>query len=145
MGLTFDETLPSMLVRDFGGHPLLIRQMCSFLNHKVPFDRPTEVSTIVYDKEIVNFTSDEHGFPKYARLVLEVLEKWYADEFFMLNLLASDDVGNSRRGWRNSRTPWITLLSTGLSSRAEKNMDSKVVALKQYLAKKNKYKKPLNK
>ena len=91
MGLLFDESVCSRLVEDFGGHPLLMRQMCSFLHKKVTSVRPFKINKTFYEKEKENFFSDEQGFIQYARLVLEVLENWYSEEFEMLKYLALGD------------------------------------------------------
>ena len=48
MGVKFDESLYQRLTDDYGGHPFLIRHVCSYLSQKK--SKPFEVSKTYYDK-----------------------------------------------------------------------------------------------
>ncbi len=92
MGILFEKNTISNLVDDFGGHPLLIRQMASFIHRNSQNMRPITISKHEYMEYKEHFYHDEAGFSQYAVMILQVLEDWYPDEYFMLLLLAQEDV-----------------------------------------------------
>ena len=47
MGLRFDEIIYGKLTEDFGGHPFLIRHVCSVINRISPAERPVIVDKIL--------------------------------------------------------------------------------------------------
>ena len=94
MGISFDKSTIARLVDDFGGHPLLIRQMASYIHRNIKNVRPIEISRHDYEVYKEKFYSDETGFSQYAIMILQVLEDWYRDEYYMLQLLAQDDIDN---------------------------------------------------
>ncbi|MBI6743293.1 AAA-like domain-containing protein, partial [Pseudomonas syringae] len=50
MGLSFDESVYSKLTEDFGGHPFLMRHVCSLISRQVKeFERPTEIGRDTYN------------------------------------------------------------------------------------------------
>jgi len=88
MGLNFDELIYSKLTEDLGGHPLLIRQLCSMIHRKCSGDRPISVGKALYrtaKKEFYSFASE------YFEMIVAVLERQYPDEYDMLALLANED------------------------------------------------------
>lgn len=91
MGLTFDESTCASLMEDFGGHPLLIRQMCSFIHQSIKEDRPHKIIKIEYDGYKNKYYEQNSNFSKYAEMVLSVLKNWYPDEYQMLEWLSVDD------------------------------------------------------
>lgn len=48
MGLNFDEEIYTKLTEDYGGHPFLIRHICSLINKDISLDRPCQVSKYEY-------------------------------------------------------------------------------------------------
>ncbi len=88
MGLEIDDYICSKLYEDFGGHPFLIRQICSQLNKKVSLARPTKIDKDLYTKtlkEFISFSSE------YLEMMIKVLGEWYPDEYDMLKFLANED------------------------------------------------------
>lgn len=141
MGLKFDDNVCSRLVIDFGGHPLLIRQMCSYIHRKVTDDRPFTVTKTYYDLKKENFYTDEQGFNKYVQMVLEVLGNWYKDELEMLTWLSIDDYETFKL-YANGIPEYITHLKQyGIIEKSGEDYSFKIEALKTYLSSKNKYKK----
>jgi len=88
MGIKFDEILYSKLTEDYGGHPFLIRHVCSIINKNSSQERPTIVSKLIYNSAKDIFKR-EHS--NYIEMILEVLKKFYSDEYKMLKFLALDD------------------------------------------------------
>ena len=140
MGLAFDERTISNLVSDFGGHPLLIRQMCSYMHRAIVERRPYTVNKTKYESLKSGFLSDESGFLKYAQMVLEVLYNWYPDEYQMLTWLSVGEV-NTFTGLSEVSPDYIVhLISYGVIEKAGNNYSFKMEVLKDYLSNKNQYK-----
>lgn len=91
MGITFDESVCVALNDDFGGHPLLIRQMCSYIHRSAEFERPHCLSKFEYEEYKRKYFDSDSTFYKYAEMVLNVLQDWYPDEYQMLEWLSIDD------------------------------------------------------
>lgn len=141
MGLKFDDNVCGKLVIDFGGHPLLIRQMCSYIHRKVTDNRPFTVTKTYYDLEKENFYTDEQGFNKYVHMVLEVLGNWYKDELQMLTWLSIDDYETFKE-YANGIPEYVTHLKQyGIIEMSGKDYSFKIEAIKKYLSSKNKYQK----
>ena len=141
MGIKFDDAVCGKLVEDFGGHPLLMRQMCSFTHKKLTEDRPFTVNKTFYDLDKERFLHDDEGFMKYAQMVLEVLENWYPDEFNMLTWLSIGEY-ETFKGLANVSPEYVThLLNYGIIQKSGDDYGFKIDALKLYLSNKNRYKK----
>ncbi len=85
MGLKFDESIFTLLANDLGGHPFLIRQMCSLLNSKASKLRPAKVDRALYSstkKEFAMVAAD------HLEMMIQVLRDHYADEHEMLRMLS---------------------------------------------------------
>ena len=68
MGIKFDETIYSKLTEDYGGHPFLVRRVCSMIAQNYP-NRPVTIDRIKYQaiRDKFNRESD------YFKMLLEVL------------------------------------------------------------------------
>lgn len=141
MGITFDESVCSCLVEDFGGHPLLIRQMCSFMHEKFKGERPHRVVKVEYEDLKQHFYTAESGFSKYAEMVLKVLNDWYNDEYQMLEWLSLDDF-ETFEGLAKLSPRYIEhLLRYGIIGVYNDKYYFKIEALKVFLQQRNRYKK----
>ncbi len=89
MGLKFVETIYGKLTEDFGGHPFLIRQVCSLINKISSSQRPVIVDRAIYDKAKDLFNREHAG---YVEMILNVLRDFYNDEYEMLAYLAQGDL-----------------------------------------------------
>ncbi|HCA57489.1 MAG TPA: hypothetical protein DEP46_05820 [Blastocatellia bacterium] len=139
MGLVFDGTVCAKLVEDFGGHPLLMRQMASVIHNSVSGSRPFDVTSKFYDKARLRFADDEHGFVKYAGMVLEVLSNWYPEELEMLKLLAVGDI-QSFRDLAADLPEFVShLINYGIIERHDGDYFFKIDLLRTYLANRSKY------
>lgn len=139
MGLKFDEATCAELVEDFGGHPLLMRQMCSHANRAISEMRPVTVNKTQYEHLKQDFYNDQNGFTKYAQMVLEVLDSWYPDEFQMLTWLSIGEL-ETFKGLAELSPEYVThLINYGIIEKSNKNYGFKIEALKSYLSNKNRY------
>ncbi len=139
MGVKFDETIYYRLTEDFGGHPFLIRHVCSNINLFAPAgNRPITIDRITYEEAKNNFNLKSSG---YFEMMLGILQDYYPDEFSMLEYLAlGDDVFFDHFA---QISPDYTnhLIGYGIISKINNNYDFKIDSIKDYLLEKNKYKK----
>lgn len=142
MGLIFKPEVIAMLVSDFGGHPLLIRQMCSYMHKHVDSTRPVTIDKFLYHKNKEAFYTSDSGFIRYARMILEVLETWYSEEYSLLVNLAVGNTGEFEEYAKEVPEYVSHLLHYGI---VEKGNDDiyhfKIEALQRVLANDNRYKK----
>jgi hypothetical protein len=89
MGLTFDNEIYTYLTDDYGGHPFLIRDICSYLTKKAPPERPFNISKHMY---IEHKNALDLRLHDYLRLILDVLKTWYSIEYELLAYLAAGDL-----------------------------------------------------
>lgn len=85
MGLSFDEEIFARLTDDYGGHPFLIRHICSLINSEAGVIRPYAVTKYEYSERKEEY---DKQISKYISLILNILEKWYPEEYNLLELLA---------------------------------------------------------
>lgn len=89
MGMTFSSDALAFLADQYGGHPLLTRMACSFTNaslDRAQRVRPTEVTRedLERDRE-----ARDSELTFYCRHVVSELQRFYPDEYEMLEMLAS--------------------------------------------------------
>jgi hypothetical protein len=89
MGLRFDPLIYSKLTEDFGGHPFLIRQMCSLINQRASQIRPVQIDKALYAQVKKEFHNSSR---EYLEMMVHVLRDWYPDEYSMLQFLAQGDM-----------------------------------------------------
>ena len=87
MGLVFDEEIFAKLTENYGGHPFLIRHVCSLINKDASSTRPCTISKYEYDAKKVEY---DKKIVHYVEMVLSVLKSWYNDEYLLLEVLAID-------------------------------------------------------
>lgn len=138
MGLHFDEIVYSKLQEDFGGHPFLIRHVCSIINELAPTERPSRIDKTLYQSAKVLFIE---RYSKYIEMIVTVLKEYYELEFDMLTYLAIDDTTTFKNLAEEFPDLTSHLLGYNVIDRSRDNYFFKIEAIKQYLSNKNKYKK----
>lgn len=138
MGLKFDDIVCANLTQDFGGHPFLIRQVCSTIHEKIGISRPKEVTKIEYEKFKPDFILSKGN--TYSKMVLEVLERFYPDEHHMLEILSSGDKNTFLELAEGAPEYTAHLINYGILKKSSGDYAFEVDILKTYLSSKNKYK-----
>lgn len=142
MGLKFDETVYAKLTEDFGGHPFLIRHVCSLLSKEIDnLDRPVRVDRILYQNAKNKFIQNHSN---YLDMILGVLKGFYPDEFEMLTMLASGDQVTFNEFAELHHSFTEHLLGYGLIQKNIYGYDFKIDSIQAYLIQQNKYKKLSN-
>lgn len=136
MGLKFDEIIYGKLTDDFGGHPYLIRHVCSVINRITPPTRPTQIDKNIYEQAKNIFIRD---YTSYIEMILEVLSRFYNEEHEMLVYLANGDM----KIFNDLSDLWPAftnhLIGYGIIQKVNNSFSFKVECVKEYLAQKQKY------
>ena len=141
MGLNFDDTIYGRLRDDFGGHPYLIRHVCSIANEFANKTRPTTIDKTHYEKAKLVFAQ---RYGNYLEMVLEVLVQFYPEEYDMLNYLALDDIDTFKDLANLSPDLISHLKGYNLIDENDGNYFFKIETIKEHLKNKKKYKAKLN-
>lgn len=137
MGLRFDEILYRKLTEDFGGHPYLIRHVCSVINNLSAGERPVKVDKTTYENGKRIFMRD---YGHFLDMILNVLKDFFNDEYEMLLLLARGDIKTFRE--LSAMTPLLTshLLGYGILEENEGNFSFRIESIQDHLRTKEKFK-----
>lgn len=136
MGLKFDELVYSKLTEDFGGHPFLIRQMCSIINSLCSDNRPAIVDKPLYEHAKTQFLI---GSKHYVEMIVQVLHEWYPDEYDMLVLLANRDFSIFSELTKESNYYTNHLIGYGLVSASNNGYAFNIECVRDYLIERHKY------
>lgn len=128
MGISFEEGVYTRLVEDYGGHPFLIRRVCSKIAQMNP-DRP-----VVIDRTKYTVAKNEFNLENsYFTMILEVLTQFYAEEFEMLKFLALGDMETFNFFISEDPSMVNHLVGYGLIRNIDEKHDFKLDAIKEYL------------
>ena len=128
IGIKFDEPIYSKLVEDYGGHPFLIRRVCSKIAQMNQI-RPVTVDRLKYIEAKNAFNLEN----SYFDMILQVLKQFYTDEYEMLKLLACGDMNSFKYFVNEDRSMVNHLIGYGLISQNDDNYDFKIDAIKEYI------------
>jgi hypothetical protein len=137
MGLRFSEIIYAKLTEDYGGHPFLIRHVCSVINRITSGERPTDVNKTIYEQAKYLFNV-EYG--NFIQMILNVLQHYYPDEYSMLEYLALGETDRFRNLIRDYPNYVNHLLGYGIIDRYGENYEFQIESVKSYLVDKGKYK-----
>lgn len=88
MGLDFDKEIFTFFTDDYGGHPFLIRQICSKIHQNIQKARPQRVTKFYYKENLDEYNK---SLIDYVEVIVDVLKKWYPTEYELLEALALED------------------------------------------------------
>lgn len=128
MGIKFDEGIFTRLVEDYGGHPFLIRRVCSKIAQRNA-ERPVTIDRLKYAIARDEFNLENN----YFDMILQVLKQFYPDEYEMLKYLALEDYKTFEYFVREDRSLVNHLIGYGLISESEEQYDFKIDAIKEYI------------
>ena len=128
MGIKFDEIIYARLTEDYGGHPFLIRRVCSMIAQNYP-ERPVVIDRVKYAtiRDRFNRESD------YFKMLLEVLIQFYDTEYEMLKYLALGDIKNFKYFADGDYSFVKHLLGYGIIKECDGQYDFQIDAIKVYL------------
>lgn len=138
MGMKFDEILYGKLTEDFGGHPYLIRHVCSVINKISKNERPVRIDKSVYEKAKKTFIRD---YSHFMEMILNVLHDHFNDEYEMLKYLSLDDIETFKEFADLSPLYTNHLIDYGIVEQNEGNYTFRIETIRDFLSSKQKYKK----
>lgn len=138
MGIQFDEIIYGKLTEDFGGHPFLMRHVCSVINRIGSKKRPTRVDKTLYEKGKRIFLRD---YENYMEMILNVLKNFFSDEYEMLTYLAHGDIQTFQEFAEISPLYTNHLIGYGIIEELNGSFSFRIEAIRDHLLKKEKYKK----
>jgi cold shock CspA family protein len=130
MGLSFDEAVFYKLHTNYGGHPFLIRNVCSMLNSYFK-ERPYKITSRDYDdfKEEI-----DSKLISYIQSILFVLESWYSLEFDILKGIALENKIEYMEKIRKNALSINHLLGYGIITQStNNNFYIEIDAIKNYM------------
>lgn len=136
MGLDFDPMLYGRLTDDFGGHPFLIRQVCSEIHELASRDRPTRVDKPLYELAKSQFNDKSSA---YLGMILDVLAEQYKDEYEMLRYLASGDIDAFEELATTSPEYTAHLKGYGLITTSHNGTSFRIECIKDFMAARHRY------
>lgn len=142
MGLDFDGEIFTYLTEDFGGHPFLIRQVCSRIHHETSKNRPIKVAKYYYKEQRENF---ERYLNDYVGLIIEVLRRWYPAEYNLVELLAIDDYPSFEAEISKSEKLIEHLIGYNIVEKTNSKYHIRIAAIRRYIRENTKVTKALTK
>lgn len=133
MGIKFEENVFMKMTEEYGGHPFLIRHVCSYIASKYP-NRPVTI-----DRRKYNICSDEFKKTqgKYFDMLLDVLKEFYETEYEMLQMLAAGDEETFNFFANEDYSMVQHLLGYGIIKKIDDYYDFQMDVIKEYLVKKD--------
>lgn len=141
MGLKFDELIYSKLTEDFGGHPFLIRQVCSLINEISPNQRPVTIDRIIYQEAKNKFKDKSHS---YIEMIISILKTFYDEEYDMMTFLALEDFETFSEFAFMSPHYTNHLLGYGIIEKNDNRYAFKIDSVKEHLQQIEKRKRKIN-
>lgn len=138
MGLQFDEAIYGRLTDDFGGHPYLIRHVCSVVNKLSQNERPVRVDKSLYDQAVKTFLRDYNHF---MEMILSVLKEFFPDEYEMLRMLARGDEATFKEFAALSPLYTNHLLGYGILQEVNGRYSFKIETIRLFMEAREKHKK----
>ena len=136
MGISFEESIYQKLTDEYGGHPFLIRHVCSYISQK-NIKRPITISKTNYENGKQEFNKQE---TEYFDMILGVLKDFYKEEYELLTYLAVKDYDTFHYFANEDPTYIKHLLGYGLIQKIEDDYEFKMEVMKDYIIKKEKLK-----
>lgn len=144
IGLHFDEEIYTKLIDDYGGHPFLIRQVCSRMNKEILENheqRPFNISKYSYEKHSDDYQTQMAGV---IEQILGVLQEHYPNEYELLKILALDGSSTFKRKLKFGDSAVSHLLGYCLIKKVESDYYVNIKSILNYLKDKYRYDQTLN-
>ncbi len=141
MGISFDEEIYSLLTDNYGGHPFLIRHVCSLINSNIQLSRPYTVTKYEYKERKNEYDSQ---LTNYIELILGILKKWYPEEYELLEILVISGVEPFKQRLQYHDNAIQHLLGYGILKNINGGYYLTINAIETYIKNKNKLKNTKN-
>lgn len=137
MGIKFEELVYSKLTEDFGGHPFLMRHVCSLISKDIAeLERPVMIGRKAYFKAKDEFVNKHYN---YLEMIVNILKTSYSDEYEMLTMLATGDIDTFNEFSELHPSFTSHLIGYGLIKKDYSGYDFNIDAIKEYILNQSKY------
>lgn len=143
MGIHFDDIVCASITQEMGGHPFLIRQLCSRINiflNEQPLSKPITITKTIYDQVLPLF--EEKDLNDYCEMIINVLKVNYPEEYKMLERIALED-RTALTTQEGNDSIFLHLIGYGLIEKSGGFFGFRNEAIKKYIQGRNKYSKLL--
>ncbi|EOW6700455.1 AAA-like domain-containing protein [Cronobacter malonaticus] len=139
MGVNFEEAIYTNINEEYGGHPFLIRQVCSIIAKKsFSQTKPVSVGKVTYREAVKDF--GENSF-NYLEMIIGVLKEHYNEEYELLITLANEDSETFKERSSKKQNSLAHLLGYGILGKDNDSYYFIIESMKSYLLEINKYRK----
>ncbi|HCM5630153.1 TPA: ATP-binding protein [Klebsiella pneumoniae] len=139
MGVNFEEAIYTNINEEYGGHPFLIRQVCSIIaRNSFSQTKPVSIGKISYKEAVKSF--GENSF-NYLEMIIGVLKEHYNEEYELLITLAHEDNETFKEASRRKQNSLAHLLGYGILGKDNGGYYFIIDSMRSYLLEINKYRK----
>ena len=134
MGMSFDTEVYTYLTDEYGGHPFLIRQVCSKLHQwhlKKLLPRKVHIRKETYREKREELRLSTRD---YIDLILRILRERYVDEYRLLQHLSADDHQTFSSYALDEPTLINHLLGYGLVTKVSDKYHFRIIAVQDAIA-----------
>lgn len=130
MGMKFDNEVYTYLTDDFGGHPFLIRQVCSKIFKEKKGNKEYRLTKFDYENKR---TQLNHGVIDYLDLIISILRERYPEEYELIEYLASGDHETFNEFYAMSEKVIEHLIGYGLITNSGENFHFTIKSIEKYI------------
>ena len=141
MGITFEDEVFTYFTDDFGGHPFLIRQVCSRIIKSIKESRPFVITKYWYLNERGNLN---RSIQDYISLIVNILQIRYKDEYELLGYLSQGDMDTFKEFVNLSHSMIEHLEGYGLIREEKGSYYFRIKAVEDYVRENTLIRKKLN-
>lgn len=139
MGVNFEEAIYTNINEEYGGHPFLIRQVCSIIARRTfSQKKPISIGKISYRDAVKDF--GENSF-NYLEMIIGVLKEHYNEEYELLITLANEDNETFKENSSKKQNSLAHLLGYGILGKDNDSYYFIIDSMRSYLLEINKYRK----
>lgn len=139
MGMNFEESIYTNINDEYGGHPFLIRKVCSIIaSDATNKEKPIKIGKVAYIESKETFK--ENNF-NYLDMILGVLKEHYPEEYDILLLLAHNDTNSFDNEIKRKHNALSHLTGYGILGTENGKYYFIIESMKNYLIENNKYNK----
>lgn len=139
MGVNFEEAIYTNINEEYGGHPFLIRQVCSIIARRTfSQKKPISIGKISYRDAVKDF--GENSF-NYLEMIIGVLKEHYSEEYELLITLANEDNEIFKENSSKKQNSLAHLLGYGILGKDNDSYYFIIDSMRRYLLEINKYRK----